>query len=177
MLSQAKIDSALKRLADVFLNELRTHDTFPNFQGWGQFIAQRNRTQIGLYGTSAGLVCVSLAYGPDRLPNGVIDYLSSLWKERDQPGTAGARNFALTARRAFLLMALRQWKDRRLHPITSEVDRQLRARIMPQGLFVGWQIDATNRGAIGNETATCLAILAYALTGPRAEIPPEIQRA
>jgi hypothetical protein len=177
MLTEAKVDSALKKLADIFLDELRTRAGSSRLAGWGQFIGQRNRTQIGLYGTSAGLISVALAYGPNRVPASVIEYLASLWNERHTSGSDGARYFALTARRAFFLMALRQCKHPSLQSITAEADRELRERILPDGFFVGWQIDALNRGPTGNETATCLAILAYALTGPKSEIPPEIQRA
>jgi hypothetical protein len=177
MVTEAKIDSALKKLADVFLNELRVVGRSPHLGGWGQFIGQSNRSQVGLYGTSAGLISVSLAYGPDRIPRAAADYLAWLWNERDVPGSAGARNFALTARRAFFLMALRLCKHPNLEAVASDADRELRQRILPDGLFVGWQIDASTRGATGNDTATCLGILAYALTGSRTDIPPEIQRA
>src|ERR1700733_8068883 len=145
MLTEAKIDSALKRLADIFLNEMRLVGGLPQLGGWGQFIGQPNRSQVGLYGTWAGLISVSIASGPDRVPQIVADYLASLWNERDVPGSVGARNFSLTARRAFFLMALRQCKHKNLEAIASDADRELRERILPDGLFVGWQIDASAR--------------------------------
>jgi len=74
-------------------------------------------------------------------------------------------------------MALRLTDHEQLRSITSDADRELRERIQTDGLFSGWQIDKANRGATGNETATSVAILAYALTGPREDIPPEIERA
>jgi hypothetical protein len=175
MLTDAKIDSSLKKLADSFLKELRHVDG--RFAGWGQFIGEANRNQVGLYGTSAGLISISLGYGAARVPTPVVDYLASVWNDRNVPGTGGARNFALTARRAFFLMALRQCDHPTLRPIASEADRELRERILPDGLLVGWQIDSSKRAATGDETATYVAILAYALTGDKAKIPPEIQRA
>jgi len=177
MLTDAKIDSALKKLADSFLKEQRAIEGQSDFKGWGQFIGQANRNQVGLYGTSAGSICVSLAYGHSRIPVPVVDYLTSIWNQRNVPGTKGARDFALTTRRAFFLMALRQSKHPKLQAIASEADRELRERILPDGLLVGWQIDKSTKAATGSDTATCVAILAYALTGKKSDIPPEIQRA
>jgi hypothetical protein len=177
MLTDAKIHSALKKLADSFLKEQRPVEGPLGFKGWGQFIGQTNRNQVGLYGTSAGLICVSLAYGQSRIPAPVVDYLASIWNERNVPGTRGARDFALTTRRAFFLMALRQSKHPKLQAIVSEADRELRERILADGLLVGWQVDNSTKAATGNETATCVAVLSYALTGKKSDIPPEIQRA
>ncbi|AWL99261.1 hypothetical protein [Bradyrhizobium amphicarpaeae] len=177
MLTDAKIDSALKKLADSFLNEQRAVEGGSDFKGWGQFIGQKNRNQVGLYGTCAGVICISLAYGYPRIPAPVIDYLVSLWNDRNVPGTRGGRDFALTARRAFFLMAVRQSKHPKLQAIAPEADRELRERILSDGLLVGWQIDKSTRAATGNETATCVAILAYVLTGKKSDIPPEMLRA
>ncbi|MHC2624994.1 hypothetical protein ACVIW2_007026 [Bradyrhizobium huanghuaihaiense] len=177
MLTDAKIDSALKKLADSFLNEQRAVDGRSDFKGWGQFIGQANRNQVGLYGTCAGVICISLAYGHPRIPTQVADYLASLWNDRNVPGTRGARDFALTARRAFFLMAVRQSKHPQLQALAPEADRELRERILSDGLLVSWQIDKSTKAATGNETATCVAILAYALTGNKGDIPPEMQRA
>jgi hypothetical protein len=177
MLTDAKIDGALKKLADSFLKEQRAVEGHAEFKGWGQFIGQTNRNQVGLYGTCAAVICVSLAYGYSRIPAPVVDYLASLWNDRNAPGTKGGRDFALTARRAFFLMALRQSRHPQLQAIASEADRELRERILSDGLLVGWQIDKSTKAATGNETATCVAILAYALTGNKGDIPPEMQRA
>lgn len=180
MLTAAKISSAQIRLADYFLNDLRQiegDNDCPNKAGWGQFVGQGNRSQVGLYGASAGIINISLAYPVDRIPDEVADYLTCLWSTRNSPGSAGARNFALTARRAFFLMALRLSGHEKLRALVSDADRELRERIQSDGLFAGWQIDKSNRGATGNETATSVAILAYALTGRREDIPPEIERA
>jgi hypothetical protein len=174
MLTKARIDSALRKLADSFLGDVRAVDS--DKSGWGQFVGQPSGKQVGLYGTSAGLICVSLAYGPDHIPEACIRYLDALWQSRDLPGE-GSRNFALTARRAFFLMALRQSQHPRLLDLIPEADKELRSRLLPDGLFVSWQIDANSRAATGNETATSFAILSYALSAADSAIPPEIERA
>lgn len=175
MLTPAKIDSALKKLADGFLNSLRTIDS--ERAGWGQFVGPSSSNQVGLYGTSAGIICVALAYGPGRIPPSCVRWLEELWQARDTPGD-GSRNFALTARRAFFLMALRICQHPDLATLISEGDKELLLRLVQDGLLVSWQIDAANRGATGNETVTGLAVLAYVLSsGPHLRTPPEIERA
>src|SRR5207249_9610073 len=106
MLDHAQADAALRTLADGFLRDLRPVNGSGE-QGWGQFVGQPDGRQVGLYGSSAGLIKVSTAYTHVRVPQAVVNYLARLWGERNTPGTSGARYFSLTARRAFFLMALR----------------------------------------------------------------------
>ena len=119
---------------------------------------------------------MGLAYGHDRMPQGVIDYLIRLWQQRDVPRTDGARYFALTVRRAFFVMALRLSEHPSFTQILTDADRELRDRIFSDGLFVSWQIDPEQRGLTGDEFSTAMGILAYGLTvRMRTDIPPEIR--
>jgi len=174
MLTPAKIDSALRKLADGFLNNLRVVDS--QRAGWGQFVGQSSN-QVGLYGTCAGIICVVLAYDHNKIPSQCVRWLEDMWNSRDSAGD-GSRNFSLTARRAYLLMTLRLSQHPVLAKLIPDADKELLLRLVPDGLLVSWQIDANTRGATGNETATGLAVLAYVLSAdPQLKLPPEIQRA
>jgi hypothetical protein len=176
MLTDAQISSILNKLADTFLRDQRA--TGPAPCGWGQFVGQTTSTQIGLYGTCAGIITVSAAYGHTRVPDCVVPYLTELWQQRSAAGTQGARYFALTARCAFLFMALRQSRHPALARIMAELDRELRNRILNDGLFVGWRVDANNQSVTGDEYSSALAVLAYGITALDSnDIPPEIRRA
>src|ERR1043166_7504163 len=96
MLSDPQISSILNKLADSFLREQRSMG--PNLCGWGQFVGQTTSTQVGLYGTCAGVISVSAAYGHTRIRDCVVSYLAELWQQRNAAGTQGAEYFALTAR-------------------------------------------------------------------------------
>lgn len=176
-MDEARTNSALRKLADSFLNDLRPTGS-GRLAGWGQFVGQRAATQVGLYGTCAGVITIALAYGDDRIPPQAIDYLVELWEQRDSVATDGPRYFALTTRLAFFLLALHQAPIPSFTNILPEVDSALRDRLLHDGMIRSWQIDGTRRGATGDEFSTAMSILAHSLTASgKADIPPEIRRA
>jgi hypothetical protein len=178
MLDQAQTHRALEKLADSFLNDRRPARPGGQQAGWGQFVGQTAGSQVGLYGTCAGLITVASAYGHARVPQSVVDYLSDLWQQRHNASTPGPRYFALTARLAFFLLALRQSQHPSLVHILADADCELRARILNDGLFVSWQIDHQHRDTTGDEFSTAIAILAYGLTASdRIDIPREVRHA
>jgi hypothetical protein len=178
MMDRAQIDSALRKIADTFLQDVRNSNRGVAETGWGQFVGQQGATQVGLYGTCAGVIAVSSAYGYERLPGGVVQYLTRIWAERNTAGSDGARYFALTTRLAFFFMALAYARHPALAITTAEADDALRSRLLNDGLFVSWEADSAHRSLIGDEFSTAIAILAYALT-PRTgtEIPLQIRNA
>lgn len=176
MLTELKINEALRAIADAFLLELRTRQGPPTHSGWGQYLGSRHSNQIGLYGTCSGIICVSLAYGSSRIPDSVIRYVNWLWSDRLTAGTEGARNFSLTARQAFLTLAVRQANFSGLQLLRQELNTELVSRILSDGLFRSWQIDSVNRDHTGNQVATGLVLLAYALTSGTASLQPDLQR-
>jgi hypothetical protein len=168
------MNRALERLADSFLQDVRAVSGTAS-SGWGQFVSQTGGTQVGLYGTCAGIIVVASAYGHTRVPQPVTAYLTQLWSERNAAGTNGARYFALTTRLAFCFMALRHCAHPSLASMMAEIDRELRNRILNDGLLVSWQIDSQTKSATGDEFSTAIAILAYGLTAKtRNEVPAEI---
>jgi hypothetical protein len=176
VLDLVQANRALERLADSFLTNTREVPGTGHF-GWGQFVGPTAGTQVGLYGTCAGLIVVASAYTYGRIPQCVIRYLTQLWRDRNTAGTDGARYFALTARLAFFLMALRHGGHPSLAPIMAEADQDLRTRILDDGLFVSWQIDQNQKGATGDEFSTAIAVLAYGLTTRVVnDVPAEIRR-
>ena len=80
MLDSVQANRALERLADSFLNNTREIPGTCHF-GWGQFVGPTAGTQVGLYGTCAGLIVVASAYAHGRIPQSVIRYLTQLWRE------------------------------------------------------------------------------------------------
>jgi len=177
-MDDARTNSALRKLADSFLNDLRPSGPSGKLAGWGQFVGQKSGAQVGLYGTCAGVVTTALAYGEDRIPRQAIDYLAQLWEQRDSVDTEGPRYFALTTRLAFFLLALRQARVQSLKTIMPEVDTALRSRLLHDGMIRSWQIDDARRGATGDEFSTAMCILAHSLTvQAKTDIAPEIRRA
>lgn len=175
---EARINSALRKLADSFLNDLRQTGSSGSLAGWGQFVGQRAGTQVGLYGTCAGVVTIALAYGDDRIPQQAIDYLAELWEQRNSVGTEGPRYFALTNRLAFFLLALHQAHIKAFTKILPEADSALRDRLLQDGMIRSWQIDGTRRSLTGDEFSTAMSILAHSLAASsKGDIPPEIRRA
>ena len=177
-MDEARTNSALKKLADSFLNDLRPVGSTQAHAGWGQFVSQKTGTQVGLYGTCAGVITIVLAYGDSRVPNQAVDYLVRLWEQRDSVATEGPRYFALTTRLAFFLLALRLAAVPAFTRILPEVDAALRGRLVQDGMMRSWEIDAARRAATGDEFSTAMGILAHSLTTPtKTEIAPEVQRA
>ena len=76
-------DQALERLADTFLQDVRAVSGIAS-SGWGQFVSQTGGTQVGLYGTCAGVIVVASAYGHTRVPQPVTAYLTQLWSKEMQ---------------------------------------------------------------------------------------------
>jgi len=171
MFDEAQKNRAVERLADSFLQDIRTLST-GGHAGWGQFVSQPQGFQVGLYGTCSGIITVSAAYGHDRIPPKAVSYLSDLWQERSNTGTSGARNFALTARRAFFLLAIRYSGHPAFAQLMVDAERELKDRMLSDGLFVSWQVDH-QRPTTGDEFSTALAILAYSLTAREQRYIPQ----
>ncbi|MBE0531587.1 MAG: hypothetical protein IH626_12220 [Rhodospirillales bacterium] len=172
MLDEAHIDTALQRMADAFLSQPR--HTENGAQGWGQFLNRHGDQQVGLYGTCAGVIVISLAYGGRRIPQEVIDYLSHRWVHRGDILTKGPIDFALTLRLAWFFLALKLADRAEFNNIVREVDVELQSRIVDD-FWVDWQIGAQNRSQTASEYAAAIVILAYTLPlrGRNHELIPE----
>lgn len=168
----ADIEAAIQQLADVFLTDIRSHDAT---SGWGQYLRTPSR-QIGLYGTCSGIICVSLAYGGGRIPNEVVEFINKLWTSRSAPGSDGARNHSLTARCAFLVLALRLANDKRLRTTQEEATTDLLTRSNTDGLFKPWRVNDKDQSHASSEVATALALLAYTLAPARPDLPNDLIR-
>jgi hypothetical protein len=155
----ADIEAAIQVLADGFLNDIRSRG---DIAGWGQYLRTPSR-QIGLYGTCSGIICVSLAYGGDRIPDVVTEFINELWASRSTPGADGAKNHSLTARCAFLVLALRLADNKRLRMTQAEATADLLTRTNTDGLFKPWRVNSNDHSHESSEVATALALLAYTL--------------
>ena len=168
MLTEGDINSAIVHLADAFLGEVRT-DRQTTRSGWGQYLRTSSR-QIGLYGTCSGIICISLAHGGERVPDVVTQYVNETWNSRQQTGSEGAKNFSLTARCAFLALALRIANDKRLRSTQEGMTRELLTRINSDSLFKPWQIDQNETSHASSEVATSVALLVFTLAPGRSEL-------
>jgi hypothetical protein len=162
MLTDGDINAAIRHLADAFLDDIRTDKLRKNRSGWGQYLRSTSR-QIGLYGTCSGIICIALAHGGERVPDVVTQYVNDLWNTREQTGSEGAKNFSLTARCAFLVLALRLANDQRLRSTQEAVTQELLSRINSDGLFKPWQIGQSETSHASSEVATSIALLAFTL--------------
>src|SRR5262245_40561516 len=151
MIDSASIDTALQRLADGFLREVRSAPVRgADLLGWGQFLNTPDSDQVGLYGTCSGLIVVSLAYGRARVSDNVIAFLEGRWEARANPGTKSPRDFALTVRLAYFYLALRIADIPGLGPMLAQVETELQVRQIG-GLWRDWRIDAEQFSATGSE--------------------------
>jgi hypothetical protein len=163
MLDAASIDTAVQRLADGFLTEVRTaRMEGPGLSGWGQFLNIPTTDQVGLYGTCSGMIVVSLAYGGARVPPNVVAFLAHRWNSRSNFGTKSPRDFALTLRLAYFYLALRISNIPTLGPMLGEVEAELQARQIG-GLWQDWRIDAHSGSHTASEYTAAFVILAHTL--------------
>src|SRR5438876_10298368 len=95
-------------MARRFEDATQFHDSRPDARGWGQFLdAPKHHKQIGLYGTSAGVLVLALAgRGKNAVSDAAISLLKHWWDARETE-EYGRGRFVQTLRLAFLNLAVR----------------------------------------------------------------------
>src|SRR5205807_2217988 len=112
------------------------HQKFGDAAGWGQFLdGPVANTQIGLYGTSAGILVRALA-GRANSPLGdkVLKLAHQWWQQRDSDARA-REILGQTLRLAFLNLALRTSDPNQRFELTREVGKTLRQRILGEMMW------------------------------------------
>ena len=85
MVEVAELNDLLDRLARRFEDADQAYDAENDARGWGQFLdAPKRHSQIGPYGTSAGIIVLSLAgRGQSVLTRQATALLCRWWKRRE----------------------------------------------------------------------------------------------
>src|ERR1044071_3390122 len=180
MIDADRIEVALHRMALRFEQHYQLHDGYKNSGGWGQFIdGPRLQRQIGLYGTSAGLLVLSLAgRGETTFVKGAVDLLSSWWKE----GTNGygKSKFCQNSRLAFLALCLRNTQESpAAQELATEVEQELVRRASTKGKCWGdWWVEKDIQDGTPRYLATALATLCLSvLTEANEKVRPDLEKA
>jgi hypothetical protein len=146
------------RLAQRFDENIRTSVSDPTQKGWGQFIAAEHHShQIGLYGTSAGILVKTIASSQTQIDHAVQKYLSEQWNLRHNQSQ---KYFNQTIRLAFLILALARAEDQLLKTIRDEAVKELVGRQRRDGAWGDWAQDGEERSAPPRAETTAWAVLA-----------------
>lgn len=141
MVDPDMIDAALNNIALKFEGQYQTDDIHTEYGGWGQFLdGPRPQRQIGLYGTSAGLLVLSLA-DRDGTPftEGATNLLKIWWDERKTG--YGKSKFCQNPRLAFFALCLRNTPNRIAQKIAEEVKGELFNRASPKGRWGDYWVE------------------------------------
>ncbi len=168
MLKTTEISDLLNQLATLFEEALQAPDQtgVPNdAHGWGQFLdATKPHKQIGLYGTSAGVMVLALAQrGNDLTSTRAWKQLDIYWKARSTPSEYSYEKLLQTPRLAFLNLALRLSNIPDARMVASEVENELLRRQLPSGLWGNFWISESDHDPIPRLFASALALLSISL--------------
>jgi hypothetical protein len=154
------IDAALNSIAMKFEGQYQTEAASADRGGWGQFLdGPRPHRQIGLYGTSAGLLVLSLA-DRDETPctTAATNLISFWWKEwRDRGEGYGSPKFCQNPRLAFCALCLRNTPNSRAQEIAREMEQELLKRCGLQGRWGDYWVDRGLQDVTPRYLATALA--------------------
>ena len=165
MISTADLNLLLSRLAERFENSAQLWPG--DGRGWGQFLdAPRGHTQIGPYGTCAGLIVLSLAgRGQSPICRSAAELLVGWWAQREQEHYPQKR-FAQTLRLAVLVLALRTSDLPELTDIREEAEAALFGRCLPSGGWGDWWLGPNNYDATPRLVTSSMAVLSILLFRP-----------
>jgi len=158
------IPSSLSQMAELFEHALLTT---PAQTGWGQFLdAARRHEQIGLYGTSAGVIVRCLAQrGADATTIQTAQALRTYWTNRDDD--YGARRLVQTPRLALLHLAFATLEQTPENAAaTNQTRDELLRRQLPSSLWGNYWIDANHNDDTPRAFVSALVLLALAASTP-----------
>lgn len=173
MIDQPQIESLLHSLAKKFEDRALTPES--GRCAWGQFLdAPKKDDQFGPYGTSAGLLTLALAERGASAPvKGAVQQLQDWWSKRNQESSSrediqyAQERIAQTLRLAFMYLALRLSGIPEAQGTCSEIERELRGRILQFGLWGDYWIDNESRDETPRHFTSAIVILALGLLKER----------
>jgi hypothetical protein len=137
--------------------------------GWGQFLDDpTEQTQVGPYGTSAGLIVRVLANrGSDELAQQVALSVNTWWANRDKD--VERKQFAQTTRLAMMHLAIRLAAVPSTQTTISEMQTLLLQSIRPDGMWGNYLSPSHVQDPSPRLFATAIAILSFTLFLPPTE--------
>lgn len=162
MIELENIELLLSRQAEEF--EEASQPAGETLRGWGQFLdAPRSDTQVGPYGTCAGLIVLSLAgRGKSPTSKGAAALLNSWWAQRDQ-GEYQRQRFAQNLRLALLALALRLSPLSETADTYTEVETSILERRLPSGGWGDWWLGLDRYDPTPSTVVTGVVMLALLL--------------
>lgn len=173
MIDRDHITAALDTIAMKFEQQYQRDESNEDWGGWGQFLdGPRPHRQIGLYGTSAGLLVLSLAERDDTVCTvGATNLLSNWWKER--ANGYGRIKFPQVPRLAFFALTLRNTPNEIARTIAGEVEEELLARVSSNGRWGDYWLNKNVRDGSFRYLSSALAALSLStLTSPSQKVLP-----
>jgi hypothetical protein len=133
--------------------------------GWGQFLdAAKPHKQVGLYGTSAGILVLALAQrGNDIGSTQAGKLLEYWWKSRSDRSGYSYQKLVQTPRLAFLNLALRLSGVPTMGVVAHEVEEALLEMRLPSGLWSNYWISALDHDPSPRLFPSALALLSFSL--------------
>jgi hypothetical protein len=142
-------------LTRLFDDNLRKRESI---KGWGQFVAAESHAdQIGLYGTSAGILVKTISNPAAHIDDGVITYLRDIWGDRDN---AAVKYFHQNVRLAFFLLSIATSADPAIAAIRTQTSDELITRQLKDGGWGDWWLQTTESDTSPRLETTAWAILA-----------------
>jgi hypothetical protein len=162
-----RIWAAIGSIATAFDGQFQVEDNDCDCGGWGQFLdGPRPHRQIGLYGTSAGLLCLGLA-GRGTTPNckKAQQLFLKWWNER-AIGYAQPR-FCQNARLAFSAMCMTNSGSEQLMPVARSIQQALLDRLaFNQGWWGDYYVSERVYDSTPRYLTTALAVLSLSILEP-----------
>ncbi len=169
LVKEGEINDILDRLAQRFESGVQTVNGSPDYRGWGQFLdAPKLHNQVGPYGTSAGLIVLTLAgRGASILTQQARSLLENWWRNfRETSNSSGyaMRRFIQNPRLAFLNLALRLATASNDDPTTrSDVESSLLNRTLPTGLWGDYWFSERLHDQTPRPFCSAMALLSFSL--------------
>lgn len=154
--------NALSQLSEQFDNRRRDAG---NSCGWGQFIdGTTAHTQVGPYGTSAGLIAIALARGPDAVTARAAEDLAAQWCRYRQGASDENRLFCQNPRLAWVYLAL-SLAGQQFQEVADEIRRELFGRQISKDRWGDWWIDSNQHDATPRRFSTALLYFCLGYSG------------
>jgi hypothetical protein len=164
VISDQEIGVFIDGLARGFENRPHVSPEVPNGIGWGQFLdGPPQQTQIGPYGTCAGLIVRALAgRGPDQMAERVGEILSFWWGQKETQEEE-RKLFAQTTRVAVLLLALRIANLQSTSAVLEQVHQYLLSTLLPSKMWGNYTVPELVEDPSPRLFPTAIALLSFAL--------------
>ena len=159
MESTAEADVLLDGLAGRFEDAAR--DAYKGASGWGQFLdGSVQHEQIGVYGTSAGIIVRALAGRGVSSLTDQVQLTEGWWGERG-PGQSAYDDFCQIPRLAFFHLAMRLASQR--DAFLEEVAQELLGRLLPSDMWGNFYSSSEIFDETPRLFPSSIALLSFAL--------------